>query len=361
MVFQPDIRPGTELTSTELSDIFKGQQQGGMRYSRTTNTLVLVTDRKKLSDTSIYGDEWVDDVLHYRGTGQRGNQGLDFAGNAKLMHAERDGTCVVLVERTKHARYRYLGRVKLASDPYRRNEPDADGKMRSVWVFPLQALDAETPEVATTSVDSAKVTPPVSSLPSDAAASVEAISQESGLTHDSIQLTLLQMGAGLGLDVWVARNDRGKVVEGEAFASLPRMREALPHQFDPQVTRIIEHIDVIWLRGNGIEAAFEIEHTTSIYSGLLRMADLITLHPNFFVRLYIVAPDTREPKVLQEICRPTFEGLPRPLREICGCITYTRLLVEAEAVKKYGSQLKPGFLHEIARFAESPEAASTLA
>ena len=141
-------------------------------------------------------------------------------------------------------------------------------------------------------------------------------------------------------------------MDGQPFAFLPRMREALPSQFDPQVMRIIEHIDVIWLRGNGIEAAFEIEHTTSVYSGLLRMADLITLHPNLYIRLFIVAPDTRESKVLQEIARPTFDGLPRPLRDLCGCITYSRLLLEAEAVKKNGSQLKPGFLQDIATFAE---------
>jgi hypothetical protein len=116
---------------------------------------------------------------------------------------------------------------------------------------------------------------------------------------------------------------------------------------------------VLWLRGNGIEAAFEIEHTTSIYSGLLRMSDLVTLHPNFQIRLYIVAPDIRESKVLQEITRPTFDGLSRPLREFCGCITYSRLLVEAEMVKKYGSQLKPGFLQDIARFAEPLESSAS--
>ena len=361
MAFQPDIRLGTELSSQELNDTFKGQQQGGMRYSKATSSLVLVTDRKKLSGTSIYGDEWIDDVLHYRGTGQRGNQSLDFAGNAKLMHAQRDHTGVFLVERTKHARYRYLGRVKLTGDPYRRNEPDADDRMRLVWVFPLCAVDAETPVVEEASAADVDFGPALTLLPSDEAVAVELVAQESDITHDSIQLALLQMGAGLGLDVWVAKNDRGKVVDGQPFASLPRMRDALPHQFDPLVTKIIENIDVIWLRGNGIEAAFEIEHTTSVYSGLLRMADLITLHPNFFIRLYVVAPDIREPKVLREIARPTFEGLPRPLREICGCITYSRLLVEAEAVKKYGSQLKPGFLHEIARFAESPEASATMA
>jgi hypothetical protein len=361
MVFQPDIRPGSELDSKALNSIFRGQQQGGMRYSKATNSLVLVTDRKKLSDTSIYGDEWIDDALHYRGTGQRGDQNLDFAGNAKLMHAQRDDTGVFLVERTKHAHYRYLGRVELAGDPYRRNEPDADDRMRLVWVFPLRSVDAETPVLEEAAAANVEVAPALSLLPPDEAVAIEVVAQETGTTHESIQLALLQMGAGLGLDVWVAKNDRGKIVDGQPFASLPRMRDALPHQFDPQVTKIIENIDVIWLRGNGIEAAFEIEHTTSVYSGLLRMAGLITLHPNFFIRLYVVAPDIRETKVLREISRPTFEGLPRPLREICGCITCSRLLIEAEAVKKYGSQLKPGFLHEIARFAESPEASATMA
>ena len=42
---------------------------------------------------------------------------------------------------------------------------------------------------------------------------------------------------------------------------------------------LIEHIDVLWLRGNRVEAAFEVEHTAAVCSGLLRMSDLITLHP----------------------------------------------------------------------------------
>jgi hypothetical protein len=37
-----------------------------------------------------------------------------------------------------------------------------------------------------------------------------------------------------------------------------------------------------------------VEHTTAVYSGLLRMSDLITLHPNLTIRLYIVAPDARK-------------------------------------------------------------------
>jgi hypothetical protein len=79
----------------------------------------------------------------------------------------------------------------------------------------------------------------------------------------------------MGLDVWVARNDRGREVRGHRFAELPRLRAELPPQFDEATNRTIELIDVLWLRGNAIVAAFKIESTTLIYSGLLRMADLI--------------------------------------------------------------------------------------
>ena len=195
MVFQPDIRPGTELTSTDLKSIFKGQEEGGMRYSKATRSLLLVTDHKKLSATSIYADEWVDGVLHYRGTGQRGDQNIDFAGNSRLVHAATDDTGVHLVERSGKGRYRYLGRVDLAGDPYRRNEVDADGKMRLVWVFPLRLLDpAAEAAVAEASVPEAVEIPTPLTLVSDEAVRIEVVSpHEPGLAHESIQLLLLEM------------------------------------------------------------------------------------------------------------------------------------------------------------------------
>jgi len=55
--------------------------------------------------------------------------------------------------------------------------------------------------------------------------------------------------------------------------------------------------------------SFEVEHTTSIYSGILRMADLMALQPNLNIRAHIVAPFDRKDKVLQEISRPVFAFL----------------------------------------------------
>jgi hypothetical protein len=58
------------------------------------------------------------------------------------------------------------------------------------------------------------------------------------------------------------------------------MRSNLPRQFDDATNRTVELIDVLWLQGNAIVAAFEVESTTSIYSGPLRMADLVAMQPN---------------------------------------------------------------------------------
>src|SRR5208337_3620968 len=155
--------------------------------------------------------------------------------------------------------------------------------------------------------------------------------------HEEIQWLLLKLGSDMGFDVWVARNDRGRQSKGPRFAELPKLKTELPLQFDEATNRTIELIDVLWLKGNAIVAAFEIESTTSIYSGLLRMADLIAMQPNLNIPLYLVAPDERREKVLEEINRPTFSRLEPNLNEICRYLSFSSL---EQLFKKYGGDLR---------------------
>jgi hypothetical protein len=91
--------------------------------------------------------------------------------------------------------------------------------------------------------------------------------------------------------------------------------------------KTIENIDVLWLKGRSIVRAFEVEHTTSIYSGILRMADLMALQPNLDIKAHIVAPEDRKEKVFQEITRPVFSLLDgKPLSERCSFISYDSVL-----------------------------------
>ena len=102
----------------------------------------------------------------------------------------------------------------------------------------------------------------------------------------------------MGLDLWVASNDRNKSFQGNVFSESTKIHNVnLPVQFDQKTQKIIQLIDVLWLQGNSIIAAFEIEHTTSIYSGLLRMSDLDFIAANLNINLFMVAPDERRDKV----------------------------------------------------------------
>lgn len=171
-------------------------------------------------------------------------------------------------------------------------------------------------------------------------------------THDEIQWLLLNLGSQMGLDVWVAKNDKNKKYNGNKFQDIKNIRNDLPRQFDDATNKTIEMIDVIWLQGDAFIAAFEVEHTTAIYSGLLRMSDLVSMQPNIKIDLYIVAPDERRYKVFSEINRPTFAKLKSPLPKICKFIPYSELKQKLQEFKNVLHCLKPEFIEEIAESCE---------
>ena len=103
--------------------------------------------------------------------------------------------------------------------------------------------------------------------------------------------------------------------------------------YDTTTLDTIEQIDVLWLKGRSISRAFEVEHTTAVYSGLPRMADLLALQPNMDIRLHIVAPDERREKVFREMLRPVFSLLDRgPLARSCTFLSYESV----EAIRNIG-------------------------
>jgi hypothetical protein len=188
----------------------------------------------------------------------------------------------------------------------------------------------------------------------EGAAEIEAVT---GPSHTEIQYHLLTLGAEMGFDLWVARNDRWKEWSGVALGSIPGAAAELPTQFNEATNRTIELIDVLWLKGNSIVAAFEVESTTSIYSGLLRMSDLLALQPNLNIQIYLVAPDDRRDKVEQEILRPTFNLREPPLARICGFLSFSRLTEHLSGIRKLGlaSSLKPDFLNKVAEYFAAEE------
>jgi hypothetical protein len=174
--------------------------------------------------------------------------------------------------------------------------------------------------------------------------------------HTEIQWLLLKLGSDMGLDVWVARNDRGRDFQRRRFDGLRGFRTELPRQFDPVTSRTVALIDVLWLDKNSIEAAFEIESTTSIYSGLLRLADLIALQPNLKIPLYIVAPDERREKVISEINRPVFRRLDPPMSEVCQFLSFSALRDGMSQIAPFARRVDPGIIRDWAETTDLEEA-----
>lgn len=125
-------------------------------------------------------------------------------------------------------------------------------------------------------------------------------------THTKTQYLLKQLGEACGVQVWIASNDKNKRYGDERLGG----GKDLPHYPIPaEIQRRSELIDTIWFDEHKICCAFEVECSTSVYSGLLRMCDLMISMPQMPIKMYIVAPMQREEKVMKEIRRPTFEHL----------------------------------------------------
>lgn len=140
-----------------------------------------------------------------------------------------------------------------------------------------------------------------------------------------VQALIAQIGASMGLSIWIPRADRAAVLK-EWKTDGQDLLQRLPLNYDDTTLRTIEQIDVLWLRGRSIVRAFEVEHTTSVYSGILRMADLLALQPNMDIKLHLVAPSVKRDKVFQEIRRPVFSLLEKgPLAESCTYLSYDSL------------------------------------
>jgi hypothetical protein len=170
--------------------------------------------------------------------------------------------------------------------------------------------------------------------------------------HTHIQWLLLKTGNEMGLDLWVAKNDKNRIVDGKSFSEIPRLKTKLPLSFSVAALKTIELIDVLWLKENEIIAAFEIESTTSIYSGILRMADLIAIVPNLKIPLYIVAPDDRKNKVFAEINRPVFSKLSPKMSTICKYISFSSLSSKLKEISSVIKHVSPAFLDDIAEYCE---------
>ena len=136
MAFKPPFEVGAVVSNAVMTEAFKVGNMGGMRRSKTTGTLVLISDNTK----GLYSDKWNKGILHYTGMGKIGDQALDKTQNKTLAESKENGVEVHLFEVNEPGKYTYTGVVELAGKPYQETQPDDNGNPRKVWMFPLKKI-----------------------------------------------------------------------------------------------------------------------------------------------------------------------------------------------------------------------------
>jgi hypothetical protein len=122
-------------------------------------------------------------------------------------------------------------------------------------------------------------------------------------SHTQVQTLIGAIGAQKGYQLWYPESDKAKMDYSVLDANT--VIGKLPY-FRDDINDIISEIDVIWFEKNKPVSFWEVEHSTPIYSGLLRFNDVL-LTVAGVDNFNIVANSEREGKFGREINRPTFK------------------------------------------------------
>ncbi|MDD4871498.1 MAG: hypothetical protein PHR77_13155 [Kiritimatiellae bacterium] len=225
-----------------------------------------------------------------RGGTSEGWDLIYFIANAKEIDLPFDRFCQLFGYKEE---YQLRGFTNVADDRLQ----EFYGKYDDLYSVLLRIKGGQ-PIVKKQEVVEAEVVPELPLLP-------EELSPDLLSDHVKMQWKLLSMGKKAGEKVWVPKNDQLKITKNFQFNEF---EEEFTAGLDTQA-KYVENIDVVWKEEFRIDAAFEIENSTSIYSGLLRFADLTMVAPNTLYPMFIVAPSSRRERVKEQLNRPTFKRL----------------------------------------------------
>lgn len=166
--------------------------------------------------------------------------------------------------------------------------------------------------------------------------------------HSEMQYHLLKIGNALGYDVIAASNDRSRTYDGNKFSFLG-IKDFPEIAVAKETLNTIKLIDIIWFEKGSerIVCAFEVEKSTSIYSGILRLQDLSVSLPSHQTKLYLIVPNKRKKEVEFQLNRPAFRDsdmeiryiLTNELRENCDALC--KLGDNHHVMQKISNMIKP--------------------
>lgn len=151
--------------------------------------------------------------------------------------------------------------------------------------------------------------------------------------HTEMQYHLLKIGNALGYDVIAASNDRSRSHEGNSFSFIS-LQQFPVIDLDKETLNTVKLIDVLWFQknSNNVIAAFEVEKSTSIYSGILRLTDLSYSIADGEEVFYLIVPDKREKDVCLQLSRPAI----KQNKVLIKYILFSELRSHCDALCRFG-------------------------
>jgi hypothetical protein len=151
-------------------------------------------------------------------------------------------------------------------------------------------------------------------------------------SHSEVQTLLAEIGQLKGYDVFVPASDVGRMCWSNPDSF--RIRSNLPVEIKG-VGPLLSEIDVVWVMpsDNTIQGIFEVEHTTAIYSALLRFNDLL-LTDSRISRFSVVSAGKRRSLFARQLFRPTF--VRSGLSDITSFLEYSNVFDWHSRLAKHG-------------------------
>lgn len=123
--------------------------------------------------------------------------------------------------------------------------------------------------------------------------------------HSEMMAILALTGKKQGYDIWIGKREQSEkdhsvISQGKALSEYMTLKHFKVGNAGNQ--KVIENIDILWLKRNKIEALFEIESTTSMTSALMRGSNV-----DKAVNKFMVIPEERDAQFGNKMTSPLFK------------------------------------------------------
>ena len=127
---------GDKIGNKDIALLFQCTNQGGIRKSNKTKTVVLIA---KFTEC-LYKHRKENGIIYFTGMGKVGNQELK-RQNKGVLEAKENDFHIHLFEMHTEGVYTYCGEVELAGKPFIEEQPDDNGNIRDVFIFPMKTIE----------------------------------------------------------------------------------------------------------------------------------------------------------------------------------------------------------------------------